>query len=92
MEEVEWKLEISFRYNKENNSEILSEAFSRSDRFTELDGPSIPFCRADVVDLTQNVTSIDFRYLRGFLFLATVLVRGHGIGKRGEPTPDGAGV
>ena len=59
-----------------NVSELTSEAGLRSRKFAELGGSSILFCRAEVVGVSQNVASADFRCLKNFDLLATVSVRG----------------
>ena len=74
-EEVECIFDDSLGYNKESLSELFSEAVFRLG-FAEVDGSSIWFCKAEVVGLSQNLGSSDFRCLRHYDFLASVLVGG----------------
>ena len=64
--DVEKKLGNSFRGNTENASELISEAFLKLGVFAEVVGSSTSFCKAEGVDLPQNVASNDFRCLKGF--------------------------
>ena len=74
-EELEYKLEESFGNYRKNNSDPISEAVFRSNRFAEVD--SLPFfSRAKVVGLSRDVTSNAFRCLKDFDFPAKLLVRG----------------
>ena len=56
----------------------MSEAVLISGRFAEIDVSSISLWRAKADCLSQNIASIDFRCLKEYDFLATVLVRGGG--------------
>ena len=61
----------------------MSEAVFRSDKIREVDGSSIQFCWAEFVILSHNVAAHDFRYLRDFHFLATVLFEVGGGNRKG---------
>ena len=50
------------------------------------------FCRSEVVCLSQKVASIDYRSLKDFDFLATVLIRSGGSNGKGGSTTDGSGM
>ena len=75
-EEVELKLDNSFRYNNEKIWELVSEAVFKSVRVADVYGSSLFFCTTELVCLSQNVASIGFQYWKYFLFLATYLVSG----------------
>ena len=86
-EDVDNKLENTFGENKENVSELRSEAVLRLGGpcgvFTEEDASSILLCTKGVTGLSQDesVESSDIWCLKELDFLATALAKG-GVGNR----------
>ena len=78
-EEAEYKLDSS----SENNREKASEAVFRSSGLEQVDSLSILSCNAEMVGLSHDVASYDFRCFNCFDFLATVSVRGGVSNKNG---------